>query len=252
MKSPLVSVVIVTWNRPQFLAFAVEQFKAQIYKSKELIVVDDSEPGKALDLSCQPDVKVIRPAERLTVGEKLAIGFDAAQGDYVAYQDDDDWISPSYLTRQVGPLISGQGTVAATQRDLTLKLERAATWWRFKPQEARPPVAQWIGNGTADYRWWRIKDSTAVFSRAALSKGARHEKINVIEKVKFLNLMHAQGERLVTIPNQQHYVYCRHSANIWQYREDLIHERAKAPDWFPAGDLKRLMEAATAVRSPRS
>src|SRR4051812_36994928 len=100
----LVSTVLVTYNRPAFLNFAVELFERQTYRAKELIVVDDSEPGKALSLPERPGLKVIRLRDRLTVGEKLDIGFAAAQGEYVAYQDDDDWIAADYLERLAAPL----------------------------------------------------------------------------------------------------------------------------------------------------
>ena len=47
---PRVSVIMASWNRPQFLASAIDSVLAQTYQDFELIVADDGSAGPTHEL----------------------------------------------------------------------------------------------------------------------------------------------------------------------------------------------------------
>jgi glycosyltransferase involved in cell wall biosynthesis len=102
MKSPLVSIVIPTHNRPILAARAVESALAQSYRNIEIHVVDDGSdppyvPGTA-------SVKLTRHAVALGVCAARNAGLAAARGDLVTFLDDDDMLDPSMIEKSVTAL----------------------------------------------------------------------------------------------------------------------------------------------------
>jgi glycosyltransferase involved in cell wall biosynthesis len=106
--APVVSVFMPTFNRPQFLAPAVESLFAQTFPHWELIVADDGSGAATRNylqgLHAPPRVSVIwlphsgRPA----VARNAALR--TARGEYVAFLDSDDLWLPQKLERQIDSL----------------------------------------------------------------------------------------------------------------------------------------------------
>jgi len=89
MSDPLFSIIIPTYNRPDFLPEAIDSVLNQTITDLECIVVDDAGPVAAM-VPEDPRVNLIRrpsnggePAARNT-------GISAATGRYVTFLDDDD------------------------------------------------------------------------------------------------------------------------------------------------------------------
>lgn len=89
MSQPLFSVIIPTYNRPDFLPEAIDSVLNQTVGDLECIVVDDAGPIAAT-VPDDPRMKLIRHASN--GGEPAArnTGIEAARGRYVAFLDDDD------------------------------------------------------------------------------------------------------------------------------------------------------------------
>lgn len=103
--SPLVSVVIPTYNRADWLCEAVESVLAQTYAPIEIIVVDDGSTDGT------PDMLAARfPAVRCIVQPNAGVsaarnrGLAAAAGQYINFLDDDDLFMPDKIARQVARL----------------------------------------------------------------------------------------------------------------------------------------------------
>jgi glycosyltransferase involved in cell wall biosynthesis len=102
--APLVSCIMPTYDRRQFIAGALGCFSAQDYPALELIVVDDgSDPIRDL-LPADPNIRYIRLEQRMTVGAKRNLACREARGGVIAHWDDDDWYPPTRVTRQVSAL----------------------------------------------------------------------------------------------------------------------------------------------------
>ncbi|WP_290818578.1 glycosyltransferase [Halovivax sp.] len=107
--SPLVSVVLPTYDRPRMLVEAVESVAAQAYPNLELLVVDDGSPTPAATILEERapsalEWRCLRHDENRGANAARNTGIRAAAGEYVAFLDDDDRWSPETVASQVAAL----------------------------------------------------------------------------------------------------------------------------------------------------
>jgi len=99
---PKISVCIPTFNRVNLLPFAIESVRQQTYQDFELIICDDgSQDGTPELMSQYTDnrIKYIRHPENIGKSNNMRSGFDAATSEYFIKFDDDDKLTPNFLTR---------------------------------------------------------------------------------------------------------------------------------------------------------
>lgn len=90
---PQLSIIIPTRDRPQLLPRAVQSALSQTIADLEVIVVDDCST-QPVDLPADPRLRVIRLSpSRGGAGARNA-GTEAAQGRWISYLDDDDYLLP--------------------------------------------------------------------------------------------------------------------------------------------------------------
>ena len=103
-QTPLVSVIIPTYNRAHMIARCLESALAQTFKDYEIIVVDDGSTDTTRDFLLKAYGKRIRYLTHPT-NEGLSAarntGIEHAQGTYIAVLDDDDVWLPDKLALQV-------------------------------------------------------------------------------------------------------------------------------------------------------
>lgn len=115
--SPLVSVVLPTYDRNEYLPEAVRTVTVQTYEPVELVVVDDCSPTPAsetlatVDTSSLASVTCLRHAQNRGANAARNTGTEAASGDYLAFLDDDDEWDPEKLERQVDTFRSASDDV---------------------------------------------------------------------------------------------------------------------------------------------
>jgi glycosyltransferase involved in cell wall biosynthesis len=108
-KQPLVSVIIPTYNRFEYLHVAVSSIRRQAWKNIEIIVVNDaSTDSRYRTLKDTPRIKfhTLESNSKSLFGYPSAgyvrqKGIEMAQGDYIAFLDDDDCWLPWKITEQV-------------------------------------------------------------------------------------------------------------------------------------------------------
>lgn len=94
MRSPTLSIIIPTHNRPQLLRRAIRSALAQTLSDIEIIVVDDgSTPPVALP--DYPQVQIIRLHPNQGGAAARNIGAEAARANWITYLDDDDELLPN-------------------------------------------------------------------------------------------------------------------------------------------------------------
>jgi glycosyltransferase involved in cell wall biosynthesis len=106
MTLPLVSCILATRNRPQFLTQAIKYFLRQTYPNKELIIVDDSETSAAALVPDGAAITYIKLEVQLMLGTKLNLGIDAAAGQIIQKLDDDDYYHPEFLQTTIQALLA--------------------------------------------------------------------------------------------------------------------------------------------------
>ncbi len=104
--SPLVSVIISTFNRPRYLACALASVLRQGYTNLQPIVVNDGGCDVADVVNSFSDKRVVFINRKENRGKAASLNeaLEKADGKYVAYLDDDDLFYQNHVETLVGAL----------------------------------------------------------------------------------------------------------------------------------------------------
>jgi glycosyltransferase involved in cell wall biosynthesis len=100
---PTVSAIITTFNRERFLVGALQSALGQTYRDFELLVLDNSSADGTPALiarQADPRIRYVRHPP-LGIAAARNLGVREAQGEFVAFLDDDDEWLPGKLEQQV-------------------------------------------------------------------------------------------------------------------------------------------------------
>lgn len=104
MKSPLLSVVIPTWNRARLVCEAIESALVQRHGRVEVIVVDDNSTDNTADELTRrfgSRIRLLRMPRRVGTGAARNIGISQASGELLAFLDSDDLWLPGKLDAEL-------------------------------------------------------------------------------------------------------------------------------------------------------
>lgn len=107
--SPLVSVIIPAFNRPDLLAKAIRSVLGQTHANLEVVIVEDGSP---MDLSetvkgfADRRIRYFRREENRGVSAARNHGVSLAKGEFVAFLDSDDEWMPEKVEGQLSCLLS--------------------------------------------------------------------------------------------------------------------------------------------------
>lgn len=117
---PLVSVVLPTYNRPEYVERAIASVVAQTYDRIELVVVDDCSDHPIEEVVDHDSLDRLERYEFERHDENRGgsaarnTGIRAARGDYLALLDDDDRWRPEKIARQVERIRNSEAEAAYT------------------------------------------------------------------------------------------------------------------------------------------
>ena len=117
----LISVVLPVFNGEEFLRQAALSILGQSHQDIELVIVDDAstdESSSVIDSLSDVRIRKLRNSTNLGLSATLRIGVEAASGQIIARQDQDDYSDKSRLEKQLRflnqrPTIGVVGTWAA-------------------------------------------------------------------------------------------------------------------------------------------
>jgi glycosyltransferase involved in cell wall biosynthesis len=144
----MVSCLMPTADRRQFVPLAVACFLAQDHPSCELLVVDDGRDAVRDLVPDDPRVRYLRLDRRLPLGAKRNLACEAAAGEVIVHWDDDDWSAPWRVSHQVGALEREHADVCGLDRVLFYDPCAARAWRYTFPRGGRP----WVHGATLCYR----------------------------------------------------------------------------------------------------
>lgn len=154
---PLVSCIMPTADRREFVPLAVEYFLRQTYPRCELIVFDDGEQPVESSLIADPRIRYLRSGTRRKIGDKRNLACAEAQGEYIVHWDDDDWSRRDRLEIQVAALERENADVCGLDQVLFYApFDRRA--WRYGYHSGgRRRSRAWAYGATLCYRtsFWR-------------------------------------------------------------------------------------------------
>lgn len=131
MSSPLISVIIPTYNRLAFVLEAVDSVLKQTLQDFELIVIDDgSNDETAKALKKYEDRLLYRYQKNQGVSRARNFGLKMARGKWIAFLDSDDLWLPEKLETQVRFFSENPGAVICQTEEIWIRKGR-----RVNPQK---------------------------------------------------------------------------------------------------------------------
>lgn len=114
---PLVTVVMAVFKPDQSFRTAVESLTAQTWRNLEILVFDDCSPPEYDELlqevtSLDSRITFTRMPENGGTYVIRNTAIARARGEFIAFQDSDDWAHPERIERQVRPLIDDPSLVS--------------------------------------------------------------------------------------------------------------------------------------------
>lgn len=172
----LVSVILATRNRSQYLPRAIDSVVAQTYPAWELLIVDDGSEDQTDEVVRAVDDERIRcfrtPHRGLSAARNHALA--KVSGDYVVYLDDDNTMHPDWLRSVVWafrrwPEVDALygATIIEAPVDAQESALHGMPWLRFEPYDRERLERE---NPT---------DIGAVAHRAGLREAVFDEELNV-------------------------------------------------------------------------
>jgi glycosyltransferase involved in cell wall biosynthesis len=120
-----VSVVVTSYRPGEGLITAIRSILGQTWSNVEVILVDDASPAefepvlrRAVALGDR--IRLVRLAVNSGTYAARNAGLDASGGEFVTFQDSDDWSHPRRLEWQVRPLLNSRRVVATTSDGISV------------------------------------------------------------------------------------------------------------------------------------
>jgi glycosyltransferase involved in cell wall biosynthesis len=101
---PLVSVIIPTYNRANFLVRAIQSVLDQTYTNWEVIVIDnhsDDDTDTVMSLFMDSRISYLKIHNEGVISTSRNFGIQVAKGELIAFLDSDDWWDSNKLAMQV-------------------------------------------------------------------------------------------------------------------------------------------------------
>lgn len=137
-KNSLVSIIIPTYNRPDWLSEAIESCLQQTYQPIEIIVVDDGSTSNAAEeiISRYPQVMYIKQ-ENQGSGAARNAGLKISKGEFVQFLDDDDLLAANAISARL-ELFRKHPRVNAVYSDIYLMDEHRKILGTYYERKRRP------------------------------------------------------------------------------------------------------------------
>ena len=151
-QSPVISVVLTTFNRARLVGGAIDSIRGQAFANWELIVVDDGstdDTPAVLRAASEADSRIQIVCQRNAgLAHALNAGIERARGEFVAFQDDDDFSHPNRLRELTAAMRDNPSAQAATAMTQPFAGDKTAgrPIFDFKRAMFRRVVLQEAGN----------------------------------------------------------------------------------------------------------
>ncbi|MCC5656998.1 glycosyltransferase [Nostoc sp. XA010] len=139
--NPKVSVIIPAYNTEAYLAKAIESVLEQTLTDIEVIIVDDASSDKTVEVAksfTDPRLKVIVNQQNLGAAAARNRALRAAQGEWIAVLDSDDWYAPERLSKLVS--LANEKNADMIADDLYLINDGETSPWSTLIQESEQSI----------------------------------------------------------------------------------------------------------------
>jgi glycosyltransferase involved in cell wall biosynthesis len=144
---PLVSCIMPTANRREFVPGAIRMFLAQDYPNKELVILDDGLDCIADIVPSEEKIRYIRHPPRASIGRKRNLACIEARGEIIAHWDDDDWYASRRLSLQVEAIQRTGALICGLNRVFFFDQATRRAWEYVYPKHS----SDWVYGATLCY-----------------------------------------------------------------------------------------------------
>jgi hypothetical protein len=135
---PLVTVIMSVFKADQSLFTALRSLSAQTWPHLQVLVVDDRSPDEFLPLieeavGLDDRFELHRMRENGGTYRIRNFAIARAAGDFITFQDSDDWSHPERIERQLRPLLDDQDLVATMSRSVRVFSDLSASKMGYAP-----------------------------------------------------------------------------------------------------------------------
>lgn len=198
VRTPDISVLMATHDRPLLLGLAIGHFLRQRDVRAELIVVDDSEAPR--DIPEDPRIRLLRVERGTPLGAKLNVAAERAEGYLLAKWDDDDYYGPGYLAKMTAFLRCSQAEVVFAQPFLFYDL--IANILRVSDKQ-------------------RCSGATLTMSRLTWASTRFRSVREAVDATFLLDIVAAAGpEACAGLNLGGEFIQVRHDGHLWQHMPD--------------------------------
>jgi glycosyltransferase involved in cell wall biosynthesis len=209
MSTPLISVVIPTYNRAHLVCEAIDSVLRQTYRAVELIVVDDGSTDDTAGVLKRYETR-IRTVRQNNAGPSVARNHGAAlaSGEFVAFLDSDDLWLDHKLERQVSVVERAGGYVPCCLANIMMcwKQRRATS---FDIALLNPPLECGVWTNVAEVLSTRflLTNQGVMIRREVFHKlGGFNERLRLLEDHEFALRLALEGP----------WAYLREPLVIWR------------------------------------
>lgn len=166
--TPLVSIVIPTYNRAHCIARTINSVIEQSVTDWELVIIDNNSTDSTLEIISSFSDERISTSQIENNGIVAAsrnLGIRLSRGKYVAFLDSDDWWVPEKLEISVSALKDGNDIVYHDLYKITKLPVAESNYSRVRTRALSSPVfSDLLSNGNA------LNNSSVVVRRSFLEK----------------------------------------------------------------------------------
>jgi glycosyltransferase involved in cell wall biosynthesis len=214
---PVVSIVMPTHNRADYIGAAIASVLEQTYADWELVIVDDGSTDDTREVVAQflprdPRIRYVQEEENRGIALSRNNGVARSRGRYIAMLDSDDaWGSPDKLALQVAAL------------DADPQLDIVGTWLEYIDEKGERTGAR-LSHPTDDASIRAIQihrncfaQSSVMFRKDAFERAGGYDPHFVVADDHDLWLRMGRSRRFATLPRYD-LLYRKHAGNITQTR----------------------------------
>ncbi len=176
--TPLISVVIPTYNRACDLERALKSVQFQTFTNWEVLIVDNHSDDNTDDVVSgfnDPRMRLFKIHNNGVIAASRNMGISHAIGEYIAFLDSDDWWTPAKLRLSLEALDAGSDIVSHDLYVVT-RSDQRVFWKKVRSRELKSPVFDDLlasGNGL-------LNSSVVVRKRLLVEIGGVSEEPDLI------------------------------------------------------------------------
>jgi len=225
--TPKVSVITAAYKAARYIGQAIESVQAQTLTDWEMIIVDDASPDETAEVVKRylddPRIKLIRNEQNRGSGYSRNRAIDAAQGEWIAVLDADDWYAPERLEKLWR---LAQEKSALLTADLQLQIDDEGNTYGFAFSDIWAPPEVPTRYTVRDYLYAHIAIKPFVSRNHLVQHNLRYrEDVVVIEDHIFQTQLQLKGADLWLLPESTYFYRVHPSSLVSLYGNLEVLER---------------------------